>query len=93
MGRRLGSRAGRVAPGLAAGMIARYLSLDGSFHPRPSCHWCTLVAALKAGQSVEVDADALHPFLDHSEFQCSGRWKHDDRGVYLVTGDTYERLS
>jgi hypothetical protein len=50
------------------------------------------LAALKAGRPLEVDADSMHEFLDHSEFACSGRWKHDDRGYYLVTGDRYERL-
>jgi hypothetical protein len=51
------------------------------------------VADLKAGRPVEVEANTLHPFLDHSEFQCSGTWTHDDEGRYLVTGDRYERLT
>ena len=93
MGRRQGSRAGRVLPGLAAAMIARYQSLDRSFHLPPSCYWCAQVAGLKAGQPVEVEASSMHEFLDHDEFQCSGRWKHDDSGTYRVTGDRYERLA
>jgi hypothetical protein len=73
--------------------MARYQSLDRSFHLPPSCGWCARLATLNAGRPLEVSADTMHEFLDHSEFQCSGRWKHDDRGVYLVTGDRYERLA
>ena len=91
MGRRQGSRSGRVIPGLAAALIARHQQLDDAFHLPPPCYWCTVVAALKAGQPIELGPDSMHPFLDHGEFQCSGRWTHDDEGTYLVTGDRYER--
>lgn len=94
MARRPGGRGRRrVVPGVRDALVARERRFDAVFHRDARCSWCAAIAALEAGEPVQISGDLIASAV----FNERRPREYDDlRGerLYAIVGpDTIETIS
>lgn len=92
-----GTRTRRTVPGVGALVMRRHRMMDGAFCLAPfreECWWCNTIAALNAGQPVQLIGDDIYSALCVDEYLArTCRDLLHDRSVYEVRADTLELLN